>query len=1445
MGGWANAQPLSARAETHRNSNITNGNAVHNMKLFASSQPSGRVEKERPALNILLSFFLPMVVITAALAGLKIVPFGDHSLVISDGNALYVNYLGYVGRAVRGLEGFTYSFEKGLGGNMMGSWGWFLLNPTFVLFALFDIADYHLAYTLVSTLNLCLCGLTMYLLLAGVNGHRLSNLIFSTSYALCGFNVANVFQMNFFVGVTVLPLVVLGLIRIFQDRGPLLYILSLGYALLMNFYFGFMLCAASVLFFCAAWIADGNSVRNKKRVFLKYCLSSLLAGLLSAVIWLPALLSLRGGRLDQTTIASFSLGERLPFLEIGAKLFSGANSTAELSNGRPNVFVGILPVALVILFFRNREIDRRKKTAAAFLLAVYAICFYIIAFDLLMHGGTTTNWFNFRYSFVFSFLLLFIAAYEWRYFTAAPAADRKFTWAAILLGVVVVFSKRYEFISGGEVLADLAILAVVFLALWMHRKDPAKNTARIFALVMLLLMSFNLFLNYRVSTKRILAWEYKESEYQDVVNNVDALVKGVQQGDPGFHRMEINRQRSATAGNDPMLYGYDGVGHGGSDERNFVRNQLSKLGVHRFDMRNYYGEGVPAATDTLLGIRYIIAEENLAEEKGYEKVVTLGGWTLYRNPDALPLAFLSDPGIEATETDYTDIFANLNTVWSALSGEDTRVFEEENEITFLAHPRKGAGEITRTEAAAIVEKRDQIAAAEGEQEPSSATSREEPPTDISYIKYTWTASRDGAVYVYNRSGVIDDRGAIEPQMNCVGYYHVGDTVTGYLPVADDSISTYLLEDVAGRFRAAYADTDALAALSEKVRFRPTTIEKLSESHLRGEFTSDGNQILLFTIPWDEGWTLWVDGEKAEIRKVLDLFMTAEAPAGIHSYELRFVPTGLKAGAAAAAVGAVLLILFLLFDLKNRRERPPRKEEGYSSQEPGSTDAPGGTSEKEAAEKTPSSETGALTQTEAEERQASSSGPPENGSRETPAAIDEEALRSEQTEEHDALSPVSGRETQGTGTVILLVKVLVCPIVAGIVGVLMLILSFLLPVHTIRKNVQASLPVLLTEGLRYSFTPSDTGSYLDNYTDAIYLNEAMVRPELADLPACALSGVVVVTEGAQNWIDYLRKSFESEKVILAAYEQRFFNGYLVLVKLLLELTDYSGIRSFNGVAMGLLFFALCALMLKKGLGAYILPITVSMALMRPLALSLSMAYAGFYYCMLVPCLIMLAANEKLNRAGCYALFFECVGCCTFFFNMNYIQMLTFVFPFLFYLLLNGIPGKAINVLKTGAGLFAAWAFGYYGMMLVKWIAYALVLHRPGIFTEMWDLIRFRTSSTGELSEPIARSWALRDNVLTAVSNIWLDLAELGFLAYQVISMKRAKDYRAFTQGELILFLVMLLFPLGRYLVFSNHSYIHAFVMYRLFIIPILALNILLVYISNTAHGTCVMRTRADL
>ena len=109
----------------------------------------------------------------------------------------------------------------------------------------------------------------------------------------------------------------------------------------------------------------------------------------------------------------------------------------------------------------------------------------------------------------------------------------------------------------------------------------------------------------------------------------------------GFFRMEKDKTESESVGADPILYNYNGVSNSGPAIRAFVHKGLCKLGINWFDMRHWYSEGIPAATDTLLGLNYLLSERDLSEEKNYERLATMQNVSIYRNDAALSPAILS------------------------------------------------------------------------------------------------------------------------------------------------------------------------------------------------------------------------------------------------------------------------------------------------------------------------------------------------------------------------------------------------------------------------------------------------------------------------------------------------------------------------------------------------------------------------------------------------------------------------------------------------------------------------------------------------------------------------------------------------------------------------------------------------------------------------------------
>ena len=402
-----------------------------------------------------------------------------------------------------------------------------------------------------------------------------------------------------------------------------------------------------------------------------------------------------------------------------------------------------------------------------------------------------------------------------------------------------------------------------------------------------------------------------------------------------------------------------------------------------------------------------------------------------------------------------------------------------------------------------------------------------------------------------------------------------------------------------------------------------------------------------------------------------------------------------------------------------------------------------------------------------------------------------------------------------------IRIALIPVICGIAGLVLLAAAFLLPADRISENVRKSVPVLSQETDYFSVTPGIEGTRLDNFTEAIYLNEAMVSTKDAGLLECILSGYQFnPADSTGLQVEKLSKAVaDPEGNTLSAESKRFFNGYETVVKPLLLLTDYSGIRQINLFAGFFLTLLLLYLMMKRGLQVYILPVVVSLLFIRPLTLMLNMTFFGFYVCMLIPCIfILLSKKETLEKKAW--LLFGITGAATYYFNMNYIQLLSFGIPMIFYFLVTGVPEKPAALLKTAVYLFIVWLVGCVGMMVFKWIAYALLIN-SNIFSQMKDYFLMRTDV-----DKGSRLSAVRANLETAFSSTWWNVTEIVFIGATAAGWIRHRKKLSLPVQEILLMAVMAALPVGRCFILSNHVINHYWVTYRLMMIPVLAFNILI-------------------
>lgn len=128
----------------------------------------------------------------------------------------------------------------------------------------------------------------------------------------------------------------------------------------------------------------------------------------------------------------------------------------------------------------------------------------------------------------------------------------------------------------------------------------------------------------------------------------------------------------------------------------------------------------------------------------------------------------------------------------------------------------------------------------------------------------------------------------------------------------------------------YEDCEARAA---------ETVDNLTRTQtgVTAESRFEKDELVFFSIPWEEGWSAYIDGEPAELLKVNVGFMGLVVPAGEHEIELRYRTPGLTAGAICTFGGAAALLIYWLATREYDRRRQPAKEKPLKTEE-GNEDA---------------------------------------------------------------------------------------------------------------------------------------------------------------------------------------------------------------------------------------------------------------------------------------------------------------------------------------------------------------------------------------------------------------------------------------------------------------------------------------------------------------------------
>ncbi|MDO4862773.1 MAG: YfhO family protein [Ruminococcus sp.] len=876
---------------------------------------AGRLLFEKGALYHALAFIVPAVLMLIGFGQRGIHPFGSQQMLVVDLWHQYYPFFRVVSEKLRTGGSFLYSWENGMGTNFLSLISYYAASPLNLLsvFTPDSAARDALTYILVAKIGFAGAFFSCFLRYT-YRRRDLSIVIFSTMFALCSYMLGYYWNVMWFDTVALFPLVMTGVVALCREGKWKLYTLMLALSLVSNYYIGYFTCIFTIFMFLAAAVIECRGVRDFLRKLWLIARSSVIGIALGAFMLLPAYEGLK---------LTYSINNQFPktikwyekWYDIIANLLSYSEPAKK--DGLPNFACGMLAVVLFGVFLFSAGIKIREKIAATSLLTLIFVSCNLNVLNFIWHGFHATNQIPYRFAFIFCFVLV-TAAY--RAYDVMTAKGIKIYQLLLLVPApAFVFGLNvWKMNKGGGFSFDGAFRAsvlitgaylLIFLAGRLFPFREEKKRAVVLNAALAVAVIAELTSNTILGVRTVGSSSYTSYPYLN--ESVQKLLADMREDDDSlFSRAEMT---STYTLNDSALYSYYGVSQFSSMANVSVTRYFRRLGLYASEAGNryYYRNSTPMVND-LLGINYIISKGSRLNNSAMslEHISEEDTSHLYRSKYPMSVGFMMNSDVQKIELAAADNpFEFQNSIITHATGLNESIFTRQPVREFSFENAEGEKTDFGTYNFDVTDTN----------EKSSLTLYYD-GVEGAYL-YGYVKNGAAETVDVKCDGVVADSGISAddyPIVFPMGDGQEGSSFEATLNIEDDrssgaiNMQVYALNEEA--FDRAYAElADEQLELTE-----------FSDTRLRGTINVKRRGILYLSIPYERGWSIYVDGKKVSTTKVFDAMLGAEIGPGEHEIELRYFPDGLGKGLIISAAAAIAFLLLTAAERAARKRRRARR-----------------------------------------------------------------------------------------------------------------------------------------------------------------------------------------------------------------------------------------------------------------------------------------------------------------------------------------------------------------------------------------------------------------------------------------------------------------------------------------------------------------------------------------
>ena len=796
----------------------------------------------------------------------KVFPFGEKCILRTDFYHQYLPFYTELSNKLKRFGSLFYTYDVGLGTNFVTLFAYYLSCPLNIFLVFIPVKFVLEFMTLMIVLKIALCGLTMsYYLTNKYKTDSLMVIPFAVLYAFSGYIGAYYWNIMWLDNIALFPLLILGFENAFNGKKPYLFIITLGLSLLCNYYIGAITCLFFVFYFVFYSILREVKIKEFFIKLLHIGIYSIIGVLISAVLLLPVIFAFKTTASSGSTFPKqfkeyFTLIEMLGRQLPLTKVENGINYW-------PNIYSGIICLPLLILYFTSKKYKIKEKICYAVLLLFFYASFALNKLDYIWHLLKFPNSLPCRHSFIFNLLLLSICFKPLLKFKSIKDKDVIFSFTFILTILIVshkvLETEKVPFYSIYFSIIYLLIYFIIFL------KALSKKTNRnLIILIAIVAVSLEAAINMNETS----VYTITRNDYTKHTDNIRTIIENLKLKTTDFYRVE--RVELKTKDDGAFL--------------NFKSNSIFSSSAYKSGSDFYKQFGMEASTnaysitgstpfmDAFFSVKYKVFEkkpENTSK-LNMREIDNIDNVYLYQNIDTLPISFM-------------------------LTNNFLEKFDQTS-----GNPATVQNNVSRTLKLPVM--------------------LDKMNTEINGKNAKFKAVEGGDYYAFVR-----DKGIKEVTVS----YNTTSTKFKNLNRGFFIELGYIAENTEIEFRN---DTNDSELLIEVFKFNFESMKKVldniranaafklkdyNDTHIEYDMTANKTGTCIVTLPYDDGFTVHVDGEVVEKEKVMNFLLGFKLDKGNHTITIDYIPVGFREGLALSILGILLLVGLVIIEKRNKKAPP--------------------------------------------------------------------------------------------------------------------------------------------------------------------------------------------------------------------------------------------------------------------------------------------------------------------------------------------------------------------------------------------------------------------------------------------------------------------------------------------------------------------------------------------